>query len=335
LATRYEQIQQSYPQEIVRLRQAAFQSGQHRRTPGIVADLALGLRCFLTFAQECGAITEAEAKRLWGEGWTALGEVAREQTAHQAASDPARRFLELLGAAIASGQAHIAGPDGGEPPEREAWGWRRWEHQLGIRWDPQGMRVGWIEDDNLYLEPDAAYAAAQRIGNRVGDGLVVSPQTLRKRLAERGVLLTTGKQSEGRETLLVRRLVEGQRRNVLHIHAGSLSGTTKPDQPDHSGAKSGNGQVSGADWSGLWSGFDSQPDHGNGQSSVNDATPTNAGLDAGWNGQVGQVFQTGEGNLTTNDAQQADLWSGSPENLTTELTENLTTAVPEVIEWTS
>ncbi|MGQ9576988.1 MAG: hypothetical protein ACUVUC_16925, partial [Thermoguttaceae bacterium] len=124
LAARYEQIREAHPQEIANLRQAAYQSGQHRRTPGIVADLALGLRYFLLFARECGAVSETEAKRFWNEGWTALGELARDQTAHQATSDPARRFLELLGAAIASGQAHVAGPDGGEPPGRDAWGWR-------------------------------------------------------------------------------------------------------------------------------------------------------------------------------------------------------------------
>ena len=70
----------------------------------------------------------------------------------------------------------------------------------------------------------------------IGDALTVSPQTLCKRLAEKRLLVTTGKQTEGRETLLVRRLLERQRRNVLHIHAGALSGTAKPDQPDHSGA---------------------------------------------------------------------------------------------------
>ncbi|MGQ9576987.1 MAG: hypothetical protein ACUVUC_16920, partial [Thermoguttaceae bacterium] len=52
----------------------------------------------------------------------------------------------------------------------------------------QGMRIGWIDDEDLYLEPDAAYAVVQRLGRDVGDALAVSPQTLRKRLKERRLL---------------------------------------------------------------------------------------------------------------------------------------------------
>ena len=74
LAARYEGIRESLKEEHAELRKAAGASGQHRRTPGIVADLALGLRYFLLFAHESGAIDSEKARELWARGWRALGE---------------------------------------------------------------------------------------------------------------------------------------------------------------------------------------------------------------------------------------------------------------------
>src|SRR5919107_3855479 len=124
LAIRYEELRESLKEEHAELRRAAGASGQHRRTPGIVADLALGLRYFLLFAHESGAIDSETARELWARGWRALGEAASGQSQHQAAGEPTRRFRELLSAALVSGRAHVANPEGGEPEVPEAWGWR-------------------------------------------------------------------------------------------------------------------------------------------------------------------------------------------------------------------
>jgi len=73
--------------------------------------------------------------------------------------------------------------------DRGAWGWRCNQHG---EWEPKGDRVGWRGDgDHVYLDPDASYAAVQRLGQEVGDRLSLTPQTLRKRLKERGMLVTT------------------------------------------------------------------------------------------------------------------------------------------------
>jgi len=61
-------------------------AGQHARTPGIVADMALGIRFFLDFAQEARALTAKEASALWDRGWHALSEVAAEQADHISAA---------------------------------------------------------------------------------------------------------------------------------------------------------------------------------------------------------------------------------------------------------
>jgi hypothetical protein len=117
----------------------------------------------------------------------------------------------------------------------EAWGWRQATVGSGDfereEWRPQGERVGWLEDEDLYLEPDAALAAVQKQGRDSGEPLAVTGRTLRKRLHERGLLLSTGKEREGRETLTVRHTLEGSRKSVLHMASDFLSiPSAKPDR---------------------------------------------------------------------------------------------------------
>src|SRR5262249_41332937 len=124
VAPHRDQLQKRLAADTARLRSEAFESGQHRRTPGIVANLAAGLRYFLEFAGDAGALTAEEKSSLEQTAWTALGDVADAQRQYQQAGDPARRYLECLRAAIASGRAHAADKEGGAPSNPGAWGWR-------------------------------------------------------------------------------------------------------------------------------------------------------------------------------------------------------------------
>ena len=155
------------------------------------------------------------------------------------ANEPARRFIELTVSVLASGRAHIASSSGDHPEDSpQAWGWREVIVGTGdyerAEWRPQGNRIGWLHDHDgerddvdVYLDPNAAYAAAQTLGREIGDQLTVTPQTLRKRLNERGLLAST---DQTRKTLTVRRTLEGQRRDVLHLYATTLE---LPDQYEH------------------------------------------------------------------------------------------------------
>jgi hypothetical protein len=235
LAPRYEGIPGRLRQEQAILRDKAKGDGQHARTPGIVADLALGLRFFLDFARETGALTDAEAAALWERGQSALTQAAAEQSAHIAAAEPTNLYLRLLLAALASGRAHIAAADGSAPTDPAAWGWR--QNRLGTAdhagdgWEPQGKRIGWLDDRYLYLEPEAAFAEAQRLAGEQGESLPLTPRTLAKRLHERG-LLAAVETNAGRTRLAVRRTLEGQRREVICLRPDSLSSpTSAPSAP--------------------------------------------------------------------------------------------------------
>jgi len=248
LARRYERLvieqdnlEDTFQSEMLRLRQAASQSAFHKRTPEMTANLAIGFKLFLAFAQDAGALCGEEAMKLWRRGWRALGEAALMQLAHQGIAEPAHHFLRLVLAAISSGRAYVVGVDGGQPEEPLVWGWR--EH--AGEWRAQGSLIGWIEAEDLLLEPDAAYATAQSLARDMGESLAVSPKTLHKRLHEQGFLVSMEK---ARNTYTIRRTLSGSRRAVLHLHAGSLM-PREPAQAAHweqeEGFELSQGQFSG------------------------------------------------------------------------------------------
>jgi uncharacterized protein DUF3854/uncharacterized protein DUF927 len=232
LASGYEAFRRRLHAEVQKRRESASFSDNHRRTPTIVADLSVGLDFYLEFAHAIGAITHEAAQELKARGWRALGELASEQALHQRVSEPAGLFLELLGGAVVSGRAHVAGPDGQAPNKPETWGWRlvtvgSGEHER-TEWRPGGDRVGWVEADDLYLDPRASFAAVQRFGRDAGEQVPITLQTVTRRMWERHLLVS---REEIRETFSIRRTLEGKRRDVLHLRASVLT-ADEPDQPD-------------------------------------------------------------------------------------------------------
>ena len=207
----------------------ALVSGAHRRTPEIVANLAAGWRWWLTYALDAGAITTAEARELWDRVLACARHGRRG-----AGMSTSRRASQGDGSwSCSARRSHRERPTslartGGEPRQPARWGWR--ERTIGAgdnardEWQPQGRRVGWVQDDALYLEPDAAFAAVQKLGQDTGEPLAIGGKTLSKRLHERGVLLGA-ERDRGRYT--VRRDLEGRRRNVLHLSADILGHDTR------------------------------------------------------------------------------------------------------------
>jgi hypothetical protein len=223
VAQHHDEIQENRGQMFMKLRAKSTSGGRHRRTPEIVANLQIGVHMFLHFALDAGVITPDTAVRLWRSSWRILRQTAGAQIAHHAANDPARRFLDLLRAAIAAGRAHVANEDGSAPPKPAAWGWRMRDDVLKSP-SPGGDLVGWLSGGDLYLEPEAAFGAAQRMAKDAGDPITVSSQTLRKRLKERGLLASVDKT---RGTLTVRRMLGGAKRSVLHLTPDALGLSSK------------------------------------------------------------------------------------------------------------
>jgi hypothetical protein len=162
----------------------------------------------------------------------------------------------------------VAAPDGQEPASPEAWGWRAVTIGVGenerTEWRPQGRRVGWVDGEDLYLEPNAAYRAAQAIGRDTSDPLCILSRTLHKRLKERGLL-----RSVETPHLMVRKVLESRRQRVLHLDAEILasyppeSGPTGPTGPPRQSSDS-TGPQNGPDYGPLSPHPEGKVGHGSG-----------------------------------------------------------------------
>ena len=228
LAARFDDLRMDLPENHLTYRTEARKELRyaHDRTPGTVASLTTGLSTFLSFAVDVGAITAEEARRYAAEGWAALIEAGKSQFRHQGSEDVVNQFLRLVSAAINSGAAHLAHVKAnGRPAEAASWGWRP-GGQLD-EYVPVGMRIGWIDDQNIYLDPDSAFAAVQKLANAQGTSLPITQETLRKRLGEKGYLAST---EPGRNT--IRRTIAGKRPRVIHLSRSTLSGGDNSTVPD-------------------------------------------------------------------------------------------------------
>ena len=154
----------------------------------------------------------------------------------------ARQFCSLISAALVSGKCHILDKRTGKhPPDSERWGWREEQQGLGSTVRARGPSIGWIEEDDLYLEPEAAFAEAQRLAREQGAQLPVTKNTLWKRLKEAGALASfdAGKN--------LKRVSIGQdRRTVVHLSAKLLvplspkAAPVAPDPQFHGGSGTSN-----------------------------------------------------------------------------------------------
>jgi hypothetical protein len=83
--------------------------------------------------------------------------------------------------------------------------------------------IGWHDGDDVYLDLVASFKVAREMSSD-GSGLSISANTLPRRLKDQGLLASTGVDSN-RETLLVRRVADGRRRNLLHLLARTFGVT--------------------------------------------------------------------------------------------------------------
>ena len=215
LAPRIAEIQKNSNQEIADLRNR-FHSA-HARTPDAFAEIMRGWQYFLQYAVEIGAVSEAEAQGILKQAFSAMGELLEIQEAHQQAADPVTKFFRFLSSAISAGNAHIAGMEQVIPLEPESWGWRSRGHGMSSSWESRGSQIGWLDGDDLWLDPDAALKAANDMASPTGK-ITTSANTLVKRMGDEGKLVTVGKDRNR-----TRKTIRGQRKeNLIHVSASLL-----------------------------------------------------------------------------------------------------------------
>ena len=154
---------------------------------------------------------------------------AAAAVAPQAADETAQRFTALISSALLEGRAHLTMPSGEAPLNPTAWGWRN-ETTLGqdgsstVVQRPQGDRIGWVDGDNVYLDPKAAFHVAEQMS--IGGRPSATLRTLKKRFFEGGLLAS---RDVTRGVYTIRRTVNGSRKEVLHLRPGVV-GHVPPDR---------------------------------------------------------------------------------------------------------
>jgi len=179
MATMPELLRETF--EGARMRATA--QGEHLRVPEVLAHLWIGLHCGLTYAEEIGACSHAEAEDLRAWGWEALLTLGRAQGQLVEEEQPVRRFLKVLLTLVMQRRVvllhrnQMGGATGGEPPF-----------------------IGWYDGEGIYLLSEATFAAISRFCRESGEPFAVRQDRLKRNLAEQGVSVC----DPGRLTAMVR-----------------------------------------------------------------------------------------------------------------------------------
>lgn len=237
LAPKFEGIQEALVELVITEREALRVDG-HSRSGTNTANMVIGMKFFLNYAVEVGAITHQEATAYLDRCITALKSIAVEASHQNKSEKPSEQWLRLIRTAIGLNKAHLVTRSTGDNPGAE-YGWEKSVRTYFIgdekheeeTWRGGGEPIGWIENGDVYLSPEAAYRAACAVGKSINDDVTTLEPTLRKFLNQDGLLASTdlGKK---RPTITVRKSCEKFQRDVLHLKLSTLFPNEAPVYSD-------------------------------------------------------------------------------------------------------
>jgi hypothetical protein len=224
IAPRIESIQSNLRQLVAGERDRLSSEG-HSRAGTNTANLILGMKCFLQYACEISAITPQEAQVYLTRCITALVEVASEASREDHQMKPSEQWIRLLISAISGKRAHLVTVDGKNPGLEYGWkestttGYREGESYEQEHTQGGGMQIGWIVDNDIYLNPTLAYTAVVEEGSRSHDYVTTTQVMLNKALFENKIFASTDMEKEDpkRRRYTIRKRLQGHQPDVLHI----------------------------------------------------------------------------------------------------------------------
>lgn len=232
LAQNWESLARKLPARFEELRAVAQAEGLHRREPGQIAHLTLGMEIFLRFAVDTHAIDDRTASKLLADGSDALRSEAAAHAIDLAEETPVQRFLALLHGGFVAHKIYVEDVHGGPPTlDPEIWGWERntEDGEPTYRHPAGAARVGWVtstvslEDAWLLLHPDTAYQWVTTAARSAGELFPVTSKSLLKHLADEDVIAV---QEDGkRRTVQVR--INGIPMRVIKLRVARLYPDTK------------------------------------------------------------------------------------------------------------
>lgn len=179
LAQRWDWLDEQAGEIWRNYRKEAQQIGKHMRLPEAVAGLFLGCDLGLMHARDVGAITETQYRELRADAWAALEMRARAMGSRLSQEKPEVLFLNTLRTLLVQGRVYLKDKDKTKTP-------------LGGPENSAEM-MGWYDATRVYLLPQATYNRVFRYFHDQGNVFPVREQTLRKQLAEAGLLVSDNK----------------------------------------------------------------------------------------------------------------------------------------------
>jgi len=208
----WELLKEQLPRQIRLWTNQALEADkeQHVRLPAAVAHLYAGLSTALSFFQEAGALTAAEAEKLCQQGWETFMRLSREQCQRVEYERPGRLFLEGLTSLKDQGHAVFWSTED-EAPRRAV---------------PGETCVGWYDPDenSYYLNPQAAYELVRQHGEKSDRPLTVSMEAVCRDLLTLGYSEGTPETRNGRFYLkpTYRKRIYGALKNLIKLKPGVL-----------------------------------------------------------------------------------------------------------------
>jgi hypothetical protein len=187
-----------------------FTNKGHTRMGDNLATSLSGLWLLLEFTNERASLSDGKVQQLKLKAVSAAQNLAQLQVSVDQEGSEAERFVTLLQSALGMCRAHMADKGGNPPHDCEALGWKWIGYGENAKLDGQGPRIGWVDDDSVYLDPKAALSVIKPLSSQIGNYLGSSERAISKAFQEANKL---AKYDAGRTTTKV--TVEGRRKPLL------------------------------------------------------------------------------------------------------------------------
>lgn len=207
---------------------AVLTGSHHSRAPQNIQSLLVGIHMFLEFSVQVDAITRDNAESMFKAAKLALQVQCKAQSLINSDASDADRFLNLLRSAVSMGHGHFDYKFGREPNNAQALGWRENKTGRDAVMVPIGDKLGWVDEENAYLDINACAKVVKRLANEHNNPLGVSISAIQKSLAEDRLIISVEK---GKHTNRV--TLDGVRRVVVHIALKSLIMLVEPTNYGH------------------------------------------------------------------------------------------------------
>lgn len=211
LIPQMDTLRESLPLLFKTYREGARVQG-HARLSEAVAHLFIGADLGLDYACGVGAITEAQKRELRKQAWITLISLANEHGQVIQQERPSKLFLQALETLFTQKKIHLEEKElrGMILEDADRWGVPKYGET------PSSIMVGWVDDNYIYLLPEASFKEVASFYRESGSGFPVKEKALREYLRQEGVTEV----DQGRTSKLER--INGIRPHVLKIHKENM-----------------------------------------------------------------------------------------------------------------